>query len=170
MLFDFLVLRTTWSKQRPVPAIAVHQQPYKDLIQPSSLEPVSGYVRCKGVGLGPTYNPDPTLTIITKNRARASVTNTWPWNVQVALGEWHAWIAATLPRVIRGRVWHTLVHQRISRKHSRRRHTPSKDQLMRQQSHTPDTLCLKNRAPNYHDERCCVGAMALWWWHTLLNK
>ena len=48
-----------------------------NLIPPSSLEPDSGYVRISGLGPGPTYNPDPTLTTITKNRARASATDTW---------------------------------------------------------------------------------------------
>ena len=34
----------------------------------------------------------------------------------------------------------------------------------------PDTLCMKNRASYIHDARCCVEAMALWWWYTLLNS
>ena len=98
----------------------------------SSLEPDSGYVCSSGLGPGPTYNPDPTLTTITKNRARASATDTWPWNIQVALGEWLAWTAARLPREMRGKVWHIVVHQAITHKHSRRSLTPSKDELLRQ--------------------------------------
>ena len=49
----------------------------QSLISPNSLEPDSGYVRSSGLGPGPTNNPDPTLTTITKNRARASATDTW---------------------------------------------------------------------------------------------
>ena len=48
---------------------------HTDLIPPSSLEPDSGYVRSSGLGPGPTYNLDPTLTTIPKNGARVSATD-----------------------------------------------------------------------------------------------
>ena len=121
-VFTFVVLLTTWSKRRPMPAEAVHQRPRKDLIAPRSITPDTGCVRSSGLGPGPTYNPDPTL-MTTRNRARASATDTWPWNIQVALGEWLVWNAARLPRGMRGYVWHILVNQTLAQKHGRQSYT-----------------------------------------------
>ena len=132
VFFLTVVLPTTWSQQRPVTAISVHQQPWKYLIPPSSLEPDSGYVRISRLGPMPIYSPDPTLTTITNNRARASATDTWPWNIQAALEVWLAWNAARLPREIKVKVWHVLVHQAIAQKHRRRSHTLCKDELLTQ--------------------------------------